>query len=264
MKTADVKTDNASTCRACEREGKSSPSHVAGLHRLQRAVGNQAYHYNFGLTLTADVERGVTVDTTYGQAFDELLVTREIDSGQLNDIPLIQVPENLPMDQGDLFLPFLDPAGAIALAKLDYLEQLRRILATDATRLAELRRDVNEATEQYLARIREHFEQKIGPFSTELEFDASILIARGHIAGSEYDRVIAAAAPTAGLAIELRHQATNLSRQMLIERFRLRDVTEQFGTNAVIPLGEIRPQIASLAFDSRASNEHAANVRRFE
>lgn len=36
----------------------------------------------------------------------------------------------------------------------------------------------------------------------------------------------------------------------MIERFRLRDVSEEFDPDAqIIRLGDIRPQIASLAFD---------------
>jgi hypothetical protein len=51
-------------------------------------IGNQAYHYNFGLTLTDEDEYGVAVDTTLGAAFDELLQTRQIERGQLDNIPL--------------------------------------------------------------------------------------------------------------------------------------------------------------------------------
>ena len=227
-------------------------------------LGNQAYHYNFGLTLTEE-ENGVSVDTTMGCAFDEFLKTTEIESGQLARVPLIEVPDDLPFEYGDVFRPFLDPTTRVGTAKIEYLSALRALLAPNARDLNNLEQDVQEATKLYLDRMAEIFGQSVVKAST----DASVTFARGVLSGNGLseanDGPVATAAPVGGLALQLQAKAMAESRQFLIERFRLRDVTKDhdLDPDKTISLQDIRPQIASLAFNEESASEFVDDLPRF-
>jgi hypothetical protein len=214
-------------------------------------VGNQAYHYNFGLALTAEEKNGVAVDTTIGSAFDELLQTRQIERGQLDNIPILRLPRNMPFERGDLFLDFLDQSTQVGQAKLNYIRSLRDVISGTDLDFDSLRNNLNGATEEYINRIIELLSPTFGRFALERAFDESFTLAVGNLSNQQIDdNVTATAAPTAGLAIEIQEAISQRGRQFLIERFQLRDVSEEFDPNEqIIRLGDIRPQIASLAFD---------------
>ncbi|NES17606.1 MAG: hypothetical protein F6K41_01295 [Symploca sp. SIO3E6] len=214
-------------------------------------VGNQAYHYNFGLALTHEENNGVAVDTTIGAAFDELLQTRQIERGQLDNIPLLRLPRDIPFDRGDLFLDFLDQSTQVGQAKLNYLTCLRSIISGVSRDFDSLRSDLFESTSEYINRIIELLAPTFGRFELERAFDESFTLAVGSLRDQQTnDNVTATAAPIAGLAIEIQETVSQRGRQFLIERFQLRDVSEEFDPDeTVIRLGDIRPQIASLAFD---------------
>lgn len=214
-------------------------------------IGNQAYHYNFGLALTCEENNGVAVDTTIGAAFDELLQTRQIERGQLDNIPLLRLPRDIPFDRGDLFLDFLDQSTQVGQAKLNYIISLRNVISGVDRDFDSLRSNLFEATGEYINRIIELLAPTFGRFALERVFDESITLAVGSLSNQQgRDNITATAAPTAGLAIEIQETVRQRGRQFLIERFQLRDVSEEFNPDEqVIRLGDIRPQIASLAFD---------------
>ena len=214
-------------------------------------IGNQAYHYNFGLALTHEESNGVAVDTTIGAAFDELLQTRQIERGQLDNIPLLRLPRDIPFDRGDLFLDFLDQSTQVGQAKLNYITSLRDVISGVNRDFDFLRSNLLEATDEYINRIIDLLAPTFGRFELERAFDESFTLAVGSLSNQQAgDRITATAAPTAGLAIEIQETVSQRGRQFLIERFQLRDVSEEFNPDEqVIRLGDIRPQIASLAFD---------------
>jgi len=222
-------------------------------------IGNQAYHYNFGLALTAEEDDGIAVDTTVGMAFDELLRTRAVERGQLENIPLVRVPDELPLDEGELFWPFTDPSSEVARAKRDYLTSLDRLLEENATRIGELSADVREATAIYLDRLKSMFRGQIGEILFDIEGEAALSFSTGLLDRGD---AVATAAPTAGLAVKLQAARTSQTREFLVERFRLRDVTADFNpdADALVRLGDIRPQLTSLAFDEAAARAFAADV----
>lgn len=229
------------------------------------AIANQAYHYNFGLTLTEEDTQGVAVDTTIGMAFDELLATREVQRGQLEDFPLIQIPDGLPFDDGDLFRPFLDPSTKVGQMKLAYLGALKTLLASGATQISDLRKDAREATNAYLDAIKALFTKKVGRLASETLFASPIVMGIGNLAPPGVrgaDEVIASSAPTAGLAIALQSQATALKREFLVERFRLVDADADFNPSRdrIVTLGDVRPQIASLAFNPAKAKAFIADI----
>lgn len=228
-------------------------------------IANQAYHYNFGLTLTEEDTQGVAVDTTIGMAFDELLSTREIQRGQLEDFPLIQVPEGLPFDDGDLFRPFLDPSTKVGELKLSYLNALKGLLASDATQIPDLRKDAREATNAYLDAIKALFRKKIGRLASETLFTSPIMMGIANLQGpgsTDQGEVVVTSAPSAGLAIALQSQATAVKREFLVERFRLVDADADFKLDRerVVTLGDVRPQIASLAFNPAKAKSFISDI----
>jgi len=214
-------------------------------------IGNQAYHYNFGLALTHEENNGVAVDTTIGSAFDELLQTRQIERGQLDNIPLLRLPRDIPFDRGDLFLDFLDQSTQVGQAKLNYIVSLRNVISGIDSDFDSLKSNLENSTNEYINRIIELLAPTFGRFALERVFDESITLAVGSLSNAQAgENITATAAPTAGLAIEIQQTASQRGKQFLIERFQLRDVSEEFNPDEqVIRLGDIRPQIASLAFD---------------
>jgi hypothetical protein len=213
-------------------------------------VGNQAYHYNFGLALTVEEQNGVAVDTTIGSAFDELLQTRQIERGQLDNIPLLRLPKNMPLERGDLFLDFLDETTKVGQAKLNYVRSLRNVISGVDLDFDSLKSNLNDAIEEYTSTIIDRLAPAFGRFTLEEAFDESFTLAVGSLSDNRVDSVTSTAAPTAGLAIQIQATANEKGKQFLIERFRLRNVSESFDpTDQVIRLGDIKPQIASLAFN---------------
>lgn len=225
-------------------------------------IGNQAYHYNFGLALTAEEENGVAVDTTIGSAFDELLQTRQVQRGQLDNIPLLRLPSDLPYNRGDLFLSFLRPTTDVGQAKVSYLSSLRNIILSTSSDFESLRSDLLSSTNIYINRIIELLSPTFGRFELERSFEESITLAVGSLSSQQgSERVSATAAPTAGLAISIQDRINQMGRQFLVERFQIRDVSEEFNPDEqVIRLGDIRPQIASLAFDKEAAATFSENI----
>ena len=241
--------------------GESRSSPLASINDVM-TIGNQAYHYNFGLALTYEEENGVAVDTTVGAAFDELLQTRQIERGQLDRIPILRLPKNLPFDRGDLFLDFLDQSTLVGEAKLNYITSLRNIISATSTNFDALRIELMDRTDEYINRIIELLSPTFGRFDIEKVFDESFTLAIGNIESDSSDeRVTATAAPTAGLAIEIQDTASRRGRQFLIERFNLTDVSQEFDPDdQTITLGDIRPQIASLAFDEEEAERFISDV----
>lgn len=224
-------------------------------------IANQAYHYNFGLTLTAEEPNPVAAETSVGLAFDELLKTRRVERGQLEDVPLIQFPANIPLDEGDLFLPFVRADHPIGAAKRQYMEALNRLIGTGASDIPALRRDVNAATAAYVARMREYFEPRFGRTAVETAFDGAITLAVTQSGGP----AMAAAAPNAQLAVAVQRLSSSQRRAFLLERFRLVDATESFRLDPArtITLGDVRSQLASLAFDESGAEAFVANLPSF-
>ncbi len=224
-------------------------------------IANQAYHYNFGLTLTAEEDNPVAAETSVGLAFDDLLKTRRVERGQLEDVPLIRFPSNIPLDEGDLFLPFIRADHPISAAKRRYMEALNRLVGTGARDLPVLRRDVNDATAGYIARMKEYFEPRFGRAAVETAFDGAITLGITQDGGP----ATAVAAPNAQLAVAIQRLSTSERRAFLLERFQLVDATESFELDPArtITLGDVRAQLASLAFDEQGAKDFVANLAVF-
>lgn len=221
-------------------------------------IGNQAYHYNFGLTLTDEDEYGVAVDTTLGAAFDELLETTQVERGQLDHIPLLRLPQDIPFERGDLFLDFLDSSTQAGQAKLNYLRSLRRVISSESRNFDALRQELIESTDEYVNRIIELLHPSLERLALERMREEFESFTVGLQEGSQIGTF---ASPFAFLTINIKETAENMGRQFLVERFQLTDVSQEFDpSERIIRLGNIRPQIASLAFDKHEASNFIEDI----
>lgn len=229
-------------------------------------VANQCYHYNFGLGLTDSFSANLAVDTTIGRAFDELLAIDSVDAGQLDDIPVLRVPKDVPFDNGALFLPFLDHSSRLGRAKITYLTKLDDLLRPGARSVDDLKKDVAEATDEYVRRIVEHLAPHYGRVGVERMLGDPITLAVGKIGERDTSDLKAAAAPTAGIAISLLEEFRNYGRDFLFRRFSVADASTSFDPTReqLIKLGDIRPQIASLAFNRAEAAQFISDVPDFK
>lgn len=233
---------------------------IIGAMNEIMTIGNQAYHYNFGLTLTSEETTGVAVDTTIGPAFDELLETQEIDEGALDNLPVMWLPRNFPLDHGDLFLPLITPGYDAFEAKRSYLVALESAVRQSRRNAAHGRQQLAEATARYQTALIDVLAPRFGRLDIQQAFDDSFMVAFGSM-GSKVS-----AAPTPGLAITIQDEATRRGRQFLVEKFKMRDVTAAFDPSQehVVRIGEIqpllRPHISSLAFAKREARDFVATI----
>jgi hypothetical protein len=229
-------------------------------------IGNQAYHYNFGLTLTDEDKNGVAVDTTLGAAFDELLETTQVERGQLDNIPLLRLPQDIPFERGDLFLSFLDSSTQAGQAKLNYLRSLRNVISSESRNFDVLRQELIESTDEYVNRIIELLYPSLERLALErreslreqfrMNLDKSFTVGIGIQEGFK-----AFASLYAFLTINIKETATDMGRQFLVERFQLTDVSQEFDpSEPVIRLRDLRPQIASLAFDTNEASRFIEDI----
>ncbi|WP_158808582.1 hypothetical protein [Beijerinckia sp. L45] len=225
-------------------------------------IGNQAYHYNFGLTLTDEEQRGVAVDTTIGPAFDELLETQEIEQGALDDLPAMWLPRNFPLEHGDVLMPLVSPGSDAFEAKKTYLAALEAAVRQSRQNAEAAKERLMAATERYQAALVDILAPRFERFDLDRAFGDSFTVAFGSMGAK------ASAAPTPGLAISIQGEATQRGRDFLIERFKMRDVTESFDPSKehVVKLGEIqpllRPHISSLAFAKQEAEDFVSDIPR--
>lgn len=229
-------------------------------------IGNQAYHYNFGLGLTGTMSQGVTVDTTWGYAFDEFLEEPQIHMGQLDHVPILQVPRGLPLEEGVTFLPFLDPASKVGEAKVDYLVYVSKLLRSSEKNIRDLQKDVIEATNRYKDRIRSNFEGSLGKSHVDRMLGPDIMVAVGKLHDGRPESASAVAAPTGAIAIDVLENGNPSAHSFMIGRYKLVDNTASMNPTSeqLLRLRDIRPHIASLAFNKGAANEFNKSIPVFK
>ena len=227
-------------------------------------VANQAYHYNFGMTLSAEEKTAVAADTTKGMAFDELLSLRKVERAQIDHVPLIRFPEEIPMDDGALFLPFIRAEHPLSEAKREYMQSLSDLLVQNARNISDLASNARAATEQYKRRMEEHFSPLLGKIAVDDAFAGSASLGMS----KDLNHTAATAAPTAHIAIEMHKRSLNESRRFLVEQFEIVDETPQYssaekGSDAV-KIGDLRSQLASIAFDAEAAAIFTKDMGTFD
>ena len=228
-------------------------------------IGNQAYHYMFGLALTDDSneEFAVSVDTTIGCAFDELLQTNEVYQGQLDDVPIFRLPAGLDYDNGEKYVPFLSTDTEIGRAKSNYLSALSSVLGRSDAGSGDRAQDLRNATREYEVRIN----QLLGERESVLQpadkiIESTFTLGMGTFQNPNSTSAVAANTP--GLAVGIHAESSQESREILLERYSLKDAGDEFNPNEqLIELKDLRPQIAGLSFDKDAAAEFIKDIPKF-
>jgi hypothetical protein len=135
---------------------------------------------------------------------------------------------------------------------------LRRVISSESRNFDALRQELIESTDEYVNRIIELLHPSLERLALERmreEFER-IQNESFTVGIQEGGQIGAFASPVAFLTINIKETAEKMGRQFLVERFQLTDVSQQFDpSEPVIRLRDLRPQIASLAFNkSKASN----------
>lgn len=236
-------------------------------------LANQAYHYNFALSLTAEEDFGIAADTTIGKAFDELLQTHEIEEytlKQIEGLDLFSLPEGLPYDDGSVFWEFMNPQSHAYAAKLNYLSTLNHLLSSNHLSIEQIKRNITDASVRYLDQIKTALRKKynqIDKLFKEHELQQkkqqSMYLALG-----DAQKVLAAAAPTPVLAVKLQSSASRMDESFRTQRFNVKIVTEEFDGSSVnqgttIKLKHIRPQLSAVAVTRAAALKHVRYLTDF-
>ena len=123
--------------------------------------------------------------------------------------------------------------------------------------------DLKEATNEYISCIIDHLAPVFGRFYIQEAFDESISLAIGNL-NDMYsdDNVTAVSAPTAGIAIEIQETIRRKGRQFLTERFKVVDSSKDYDPDdkTITTLGDLRPHIASLAFEKREADRFIEDI----
>jgi hypothetical protein len=232
-------------------------------------IANQCYHYNFGLALEADrQDAAIAVDTTVGLAFEDLLDTKDIYQGVLSEIPLINLPQNLSLEDGSLFNAVLDPSSRVGTAKRLYMMALKRTLTQAAVatsdgrtlRLNDLLTDLQEAGWQYMSEIGEHF-AAVGGKRWYMEQESTIRNSPLLLAGDEHG-IEAASGPVGMIAVRIMDLASKGNYDVMLENFRLVSGTDPVDPDQshVFKLGDVSPRATSVAFSKHIVDEYAGAV----
>jgi hypothetical protein len=257
-----------------EHPDKNSKEAFEKMRQVMRPA-NECYHNNIGMMQTVvEGARGFVVETTLSPASDDLHESNEIYLGQLDGIELLKLPRNFPYSASHIFLPFLDHTHRVGQAKLQYLNALSEVLRkamTDWSHNAEAdrRKDINEATKTYYSRIRDHVEKTFGRTYAQDAFeptgDVQVLVAGGKGADTRHTHFLAGA--NAGIILALRDAADASGQGIDFITHKLSNVesvVDQFKPDPyVIKLGDLRPLMASLAFDKQRAANHVAPLKEF-
>lgn len=252
--------------------GKIAREHVGlAMHELM-TIANQAYHYNFGLCLNEDAAEPIAVDTSAGQAFDELLQLDEVYDGMLDDISILRIPKYLPFHEGRKFDDLLDASTHIGQAKMTYLAALEDVFHRSAEGpgegLIDAKRGFADATGAYRARIAEHF----GKFPKG-DFDESVFSAGISIGFGKLGDV--ATGGLGGIAIELLNNKLSPA-EFLLRKMRIRELDTamrsdidplkpaqyyEFSPAEIVQRHRaLRPKFSSVAFDRTKIAAHVSQV----
>lgn len=232
-------------------------------------IANQCYHYNFALCLTDAFGRPFVADSSIGRAFEDLLDLEDVVEGEIDSIPLIDIPANLPMSNANAFANIIDPTTKVGAAKNSFLLALNGMIsARSIASEVDRKRTLVEAANEYRRRLAEHFSEKIEFPKWEPYAKSAISIGIGQVLGGF--EAVATAADTGALAVDLLGNAGS----PWVERTIVRPLRRTAFENAMRPIGDVqdgsrirvsdvRPRFASIAFNPNKASIFAASLPRF-
>lgn len=253
-------------------DGKLAAEHSGlAMHELM-TIANQAYHYNFGLCLNETSPEPIAVDTSIGNAFDELLRLDDMYEGMLDDIAILRIPKSLPFDRGRRFDDLLDASTTIGEAKMAYLatlEHLFRLSSQAASdRLVGAKREFSEATRAYRERIAEHFggfargdlEEMLQTTAISMGFGMLGNVAAGGLGGIAVELVNNKYSPAQFLLRKMRVRELDTSMRGDIDPLRPDDYYRFSIDEIGLRHKQLRPKFSSVAFDRDQVAAHAELV----
>lgn len=232
-------------------------------------VANQAYHYNFGLCITHEIGArrttttksggAICVDTTFGKAFDELLLLEEgLDEYMLKQIPLFGIPKDYRFEKGDIFEPLVRAGSRAYSAKVRFAKEVQNII---------VRRKKKGLTARYIkAKVEEVMMNYVNALRHELPFhveEKAFFDTKGRLAVSQQPSVIA----------DPQGQIVGSSNACLTHA--ISKGAKQSGMNFLVKKGvlskknrftlhEVRPQMCSLLFDMKKADEFVSGIPSFK
>lgn len=117
--------------------------------KIQELIGLscEGYHYNFGICLSnfsALDKANIIVETRYSHAFDEFMEINTAPQESLNEMPVLNIPKNLPFNKPDLWKQIVDPFSDIAELQNTYKQSMSLYSAGQTSKEA-----LDEATRAY-------------------------------------------------------------------------------------------------------------------
>lgn len=85
-------------------------------------LANEMYHYNMGIMLSSELDAEISVETQTSDAFDDLLIERNILVSEFEQLPSLNIPNQLLTVSPKKLVKILDPNSEIAKAKKRYLQ----------------------------------------------------------------------------------------------------------------------------------------------
>ena len=178
-------------------------------------------------------------------------------------------------NDGTWFHAFLNHTHPVGLAKMQYIFSVRNIVkaTTDGVSEEQLRdrkKDLNDATRLYFSRISEHMKKRFGETFVRdaLDTDRDILVTVATSSTQTKGNGMVLAGADAGIVLALRDSEgdTRQGLDILMSKLKnVEDVESEFNPTAErIALGDLRPQLASLAISREKANRHVEGIKRFE
>ena len=228
-------------------------------------IACQAYHYNFGMALTSSLGEPVVSETFIGQAFDELLELSDPVDTELLELPVVSIPNGLPLDQPRLFVDFVIPDTNAYRAKASYLEQLNQGLDTAPNNSEIARSMISEASKEYRGFIAGHFARE------NISIDAR-LDQYGPLVSFGVKSVVGGLAVAGDLALAVSKAAKISVAANFIEEINKKAFNAILNpsnkVSGVLPreqvaVREIAPRFAKIAFNRPAADAHVADLPKF-
>ncbi|QBG34350.1 hypothetical protein [Litorilituus sediminis] len=118
----------------------------------------EGYHYNFGICLSnfsALEKANIIVETRYSQAFDDFMEINATQQECLAEMPVLDIPKNLPLDKPELWKQVVDPFSDIADLQTTYKQSMSLYSAGQTSKEA-----LKQAAKEYSVALSKHFGQK--------------------------------------------------------------------------------------------------------
>lgn len=227
-------------------------------------IANQCYHYNFAMCLSDERGEAVIADTTIGKAFEDILALDDAVEAELDDIPVLSIPEKFPIQNGAIFDRLLDPQSKLSRAKHVFLGKVDTLFSVgNNLSLMERKKDLREATEEYRRYLIEHFSDYIGLREFAPKTHALITFGFGKI-GSVFgaDNIMLAAnlANKKGASAFAHRLLKPINRRVIDVAMNPNSATNE---RVRFQMGDIKPRFASLAFNDDAVKSHVDQLPHF-